>query len=287
MIVIWFLIKEGFKGLVRSKFAGAFTILIVWITLTILGLGYIIGRDTINAVNSLKAQFDINIFIRESASQEKIQDFADHLKALEEVEDFTFISKDKAAQKFQKEFGKDIYSVLDYNPLPPSFNLQLKPIYRNLASVESITSDLSEFSVIDEIKYKKNFLVMLEKYQRVILYIITGAFLLLCFISIILISNTIKMAIFSRRNTISTLKLIGATNNFIRAPFIIEGVLQGFLGASLASGMIYGLAYLLNNHLQSVVQYTVELNLPIFAVIVSFGSVMGLLGSIRAIRKFL
>jgi cell division transport system permease protein len=287
MIVFWFLIKEGFKGLARSKFAGAFTILIIWITLTVLGIGYIVSRDMVNAVNSLRAQFDINVFIEPTASQGEIKEFSKKLEAIDEIEDFKFISKNEAAAKFKKEFGKDIFTVLDYNPLPPSFNIQLKPIHRNLASVESITSDLAKHSIIDEIKYKKNFLIILERYQRTILYVITGAFLLLGFISIVLISNTIKMAIFSRRNIISTMKLIGATNNFVRAPFIIEGILQGFIGASLASLVIYGLSYILNNHLQSVIQYTVKLNLPIFVVIIAFGSIMGLIGSIRAIRKFL
>lgn len=287
MIVFWFLIKEGFRGLLRSKFAGAFTILIIWITLTVLGLGYIVSRDMVNAVNSLRAQFDINIFIEPTASQQQIKEFYGELEALDEVEQFKFISRQQAAEKFKKEFGKDIHEVLEHNPLPPSFNIQLKPIHRNLASVESITSDLAEYELIDEIKYKKNFLIILEKYQRAVLYIITGALLLFGFISIVLISNTIKMAIFSRRNIISTMKLIGATNNFVRAPFVIEGILQGFIGALMASGVIYGMAYTLNNHLQSVVQYKVSLNLDIFLVLIGFGSIMGLLGSIRAIRKFL
>ena len=287
MIVFWFLIKEGFRGLLRSKFAGAFTILIIWITLTVLGLGYIVSRDMVNAVNSLRAQFDINIFIEPTASQQQIKEFYGELEALDEVEQFKFISRQQAAEKFKKEFGKDIHEVLEHNPLPPSFNIQLKPIHRNLASVESITSDLAEYELIDEIKYKKNFLIILEKYQRAVLYIITGALLFFRFISIVLISNTIKMAIFSRRNIISTMKLIGATNNFVRAPFVIEGILQGFIGALMASGVIYGMAYTLNNHLQSVVQYKVSLNLDIFLVLIGFGSIMGLLGSIRAIRKFL
>ncbi|MCF7886125.1 MAG: ABC transporter permease [Candidatus Marinimicrobia bacterium] len=287
MIVFWFLIREGFRGLVRSKFAGAFTILIVWITLTILGIGYIVSRDMVNAVNSLRAQFDINIFLEQTANQQDIKEFASHLKSVEEVGQYKFISKSDAAEKFKDEFGKDILTVLDHNPLPPSFNVQLKPVYRNLASVESITSDLSKFSIVDEIKYKKNFLIILEKYQRAILYIITGTFLLFGFISIVLISNTIKMAIFSRRNIISTMKLLGATNNFVRAPFVIEGILQGFIGASLASLVLYGLSYLLNNHLQSIIQYTVEIDLPLFIAIIVFGILMGLTGSIRAIRKFL
>jgi len=287
MKVLWFLIKEGFRNLLRSKFAGAFTILIIWFSLTFVSFGYIISRDLVSAVNSLKSQFDINIFIDKAATQQNINDFAKKLDSTEEIQTYTFISKDKAATKFKQQFGKDVLEVLDYNPLPPSFNIKLAPIYRNLTSVESITTDLSQSKIVEEIKYKKKFLVVLAKYQRAILYGVIGAFVLSALISIILISNTIKMGIFSRRDIISTMKLIGATDNFIRAPFIIEGILQGTIGAILSGLTLKGTAYLVNNYLQTVLDYNVVLNLNIFLVVIASGALIGCLGSLRAIRKFL
>jgi len=102
---------------------------------------------------------------------------------------------------------------------------------------------------VDEVRYRENFLRLLEKYQRLIFIAVVTAFIGLTLISIILASNSIKMTIFSRRNVIATMKLVGATNNFVRAPFLIEGTLEGLIGALLASGVIGLISYFFNNYL--------------------------------------
>ena len=287
MNIIWFLIKEGIKGLVRSKYAGAFSVLTIWISLIMVGFGFVAARDMLFVVNNIKSQFDIDIFIHKSTSETKIKEFESKLRQMPEIQDIQYISSDAAAEKFKKEFGEDIFEVLDYNPLPPSFTISLKEIYRNLISVESITTEFSKQDLVDEIKYRKNFLIILEKYQRIFLWTILGVFMFLTIISIILISNSIKMAIFSRREVIFTMKLVGATNNFVRAPFLIEGMLQGFLGACLSVGLIYGVFYLQNNYLQSILEYKAIVDYKYYVGMLILGSFVGLTGSARAIKKFL
>lgn len=287
MTVFWFLIREGFKGLIRSKYAGAFSVIIISISLILVGFGYVGSRDTLFLVENIRAQFDVDIFLHKTASSEEIDNFAALLDSMTEVRNVHYISPEKAAVKFKKEFGEDIFDILDYNPLPSSFTINLKPIYRNLVSVEGIASILSNKPVVDEVKYRKQFLILLEKYQRIVLITVVSVFAFLALLSIILTSNSIKMTIFARREVISTMKLVGATNSFVRWPFIIEGTLQGFIGSCLASLFIYGIFYFLNNYLQTVIEYKAIVSYRYYIGIVISGSLLGLIGSRRAIRKFL
>ncbi len=287
MTILWFLFKEGFKGLIRSKYAGAFSIIIISISIVLVGFGYVAARDTLFLVDNIRSQFDVDIFIKQTAGTDEIALFNQKLSQMDEVERLLYISPDDAAEKFKKEFGEDIFDILDYNPLPPSFTISLKPIYRNLISVEAIANFLQADPIVDEVRYRKNFLIILEKYQRILLFSILGVFAALTLVSIILTSNSIKMTIFARCDIISSMKLIGATDRFVKTPFIIEGTLEGLIGAILAGGFIYGCFYVQNTHLQSFFEYQAVVSIRFYLALLIFGTALGLVGSWRAIKKFL
>ena len=287
MMVLWFLFKEGFHGLVRSKYAGAFTILIIWIAMIIVGLSFIGARDTLAAVNKIRSQFDIDIFIHKNATDQEIEDFHSLLKSRDEVESIKYISSDMAAELFKNEFGEDILDVLEYNPLPPSFTISLKLNYRNSTSVESITTNFRKHSSVDEIRYRKQFLYLMEKYQRSIIVVILLIFLFLTVISVLLISHSIKMSIFARREIVETMKLIGATDNFIRIPFLIEGFLEGLIASILSMVFIFVIAKLQNNYFETVFNYNIVLNIRFYLTMIVIGSAMGFMGSTSAIKRFL
>jgi cell division protein FtsX len=126
MIVLWFLIKEGFRGLWRSNYAGAFSIIIIALSLILVGFGYVAARDTLVMVENIRSQFDITVFVERSASVDELENFVKQLGEIKEIENIVYISVDSAAAQFRNEFGEDIFSILDYNPLPPSFTLNLK-----------------------------------------------------------------------------------------------------------------------------------------------------------------
>ncbi|HQQ85704.1 MAG TPA: permease-like cell division protein FtsX, partial [Candidatus Marinimicrobia bacterium] len=238
-------------------------------------------------VENIRSQFDITIFVHRNASLTDLENFIEELSYFKEIEKIDYISTDSAAAQFKAEFGEDIFSILDYNPLPPSFTLRLKPQARNLASIEDLTTRIKQYPIVDEVRYRENFLRLLEKYQRLIFIAVVTAFIGLTLISIILASNSIKMTIFSRRNVIATMKLVGATNNFVRAPFLIEGTLEGLIGALLASGVIGLLYSFFNNYLQGLTGYQIIVSYRYYLGLLVLGSLIGLIGSMRAIRRFL
>ncbi len=287
MTVFWFLIKEGFRGLIRSNYAGAFSIIIIAISLIFIGVGYIAARDTLVMVDHIRAQYDINVFLRQGTDQPVIDQLAERLKGNPAVTEVVYVSSDSAAKLFKQEFGQDIFDILEYNPLPPAFTLRLKPAYRNLPSVEAIARQVNTEDIVDEVKYRKNFLLLLEKYQRLIFASVVTIFSLLTILSVILAGNSIKMTIFSRRDVILTMKHVGATNTFVRAPFLIEGTLEGLVGALLAGLTIWVSFHFLNTYFQTIFQYKALASYRFYGGLAGLGSMIGLIGSMRAIRKFL
>lgn len=287
MIVFWFLVKEGFHGLFRSGYAGIFSIIILCISLVLIGFGYIAARDTLVLVDNIRSQFDIDVFLYRTATAEEIQQLTQELSAMPEIEKIVFISADSAAQRFKSEFGEDIFDILQYNPLPPSLTISLKKPYQHVADIELLAAILANKSIVDEVKFRKNFLRIIERYQQLILVIVIAAFAFLTLISVILASNSIKMTIFSRRDVIETMKLVGATNNFVRAPFLIEGTLEGLCAAVIAVIFIALSFYFINHYLQVFISYRALASYRFYIGLLVLGSLMGLVGSLRAIRKFL
>jgi len=287
MIVFWFLVKEGWRGLFRSGYAGIFSILILSISLVLIGFGYIAARDTLVFVDNIKSQFDIDVFLVRTAKITEIEQVAQEIRAMPEVSSVIFISADSAAQRFKQEFGEDIFDILDFNPLPPSFTISLKKPFRHIADIDLVAARIAKYGIVDEVKYRKQFLHLIERYQQYILITVIAVFAFLTLISVILASNSIKMTIFSRRDVIETMKLVGATNNFVRAPFMIEGTLGGLCAASLAITFIAACVYLVNNYLQTFITYRLLVSYRFYLGLVILGGVMGLIGSLRAVRKFL
>jgi len=286
-MILLFLIKEGFLNLIRSQYAGLFTIFVIAISLILIGFGFILSRDIIFAVHKIKAQFELEVFLKKASTEQDIEAFQAKLDSMPEVLHATFISEDSAARRFKKEFGEDIYSILDYNPLPPSFTIELKPIYRNLISIEGIAANIRKFPIVDEVKYRKNLLLVLERYQRVVFILAGSIFLFFTIISIILVSNSIKMTIFARRDLIETLKLLGATDIFIKIPYFIEGALEGILGAMIAVIFFYCMGYVINNYLREFLYYEMNLDMTFYISMLVIGFLFGFIGSLRTINKFL
>ena len=117
MTILWFLFKEGFRGLIRSRYSGAFSIFIIAISIILIGFGYIIARDTLFMVENIRSQFDVDIFILPTAGNEEIEAFNQKLRRMNEIDRVIYISPDDAAEIFKKEFGEDIFDILDYNCL--------------------------------------------------------------------------------------------------------------------------------------------------------------------------
>ncbi len=280
-------LKESFSGFTRTKLSAAISIITIAISLILLGIFAVITINASRFIEMLRAKVELEVFLQEPINREQINKLMTSVLDVEGVDSLTYISKDEAAEIFKKEFGEDIKKVLDFNPLPPSFKVFIKPAYRTTAAVDKIHRELTAMKGIDQVIYRKELLELIDKRTQTINNVTLGLGLLISISAILLVSNTIRLAIYAKRRLIRTMELVGATWAFIRMPFLIEGIIQGVVGGLLASALLYGIlesaARLLANDFSSYI----HMPAPFYAAVIATGTALGLVGAIISIVRFM
>lgn len=288
------IIKQGFIGVWRNRTMSIASIGSVSATLTILGIVLILILNINTAANTTKDQFDeIQIYLKEELSIEEIEKIGQAISDYEGVSSVIFQTKEQALEIMKEDWGDQGYLLegLEENPLPNSYIIQLEAIeYAN-----PVANKLKGLKGIEEIKYYKDIveqLMTIANYVRIGGLVIIG---ILLFISVFIISNTVKITVAARRKEISIMKYVGATNGYIRGPFMVEGMLLGLIGTAISISIVYyGYKYLVSSLNEKLyVLLTVYMIPPgtmfndIAIIFVAIGVGIGLLGSIVSLKKFL
>lgn len=292
--VIKNIIKQGFQGMWRNRAMGMASISSISAVLMILGVILILILSIDTLVVETKSQFDeIQIYLDDDITPEEINNIETVIKEDEGVLSFTFESREQALDSMKDDWEDDGYLLegLETNPLPNSYIIQLKDIQY----ADIVVDRIKNLAGIETVKYYKDIidkLMNLANYIRIGGIFIIGALIL---VSIFIISNTIKITVSSRQREINIMKYVGATNGYIRGPFIIEGILFGLIGALISIFIInYGYEYFfqsVNNKLYAIL--TVYLVPPaslfkdIAIMFTSIGVGIGALGSIVSLKRFL
>ncbi len=276
-------IAEGFRGLRRAKFSAFVSISTIFLSLVLIGIFIIFIFNIQRLIQQIQSRVELEVFIDNSYTLEKIDALRQEIFQIEGVESVLYISNQEAAKIFEEQFGQDVFEILEENPLPASFQIKLKPQFRSAEKAQFIFEKISELEGVDEALYRRDLIILLEKYIRLFIIIIFAMGVLLGIGSIFLVSNTIKLIIFSRKTIIEIMKLVGATGRFIRRPFIIEGVIQGIIGGALAALFFYLIFRLIDFEIPGLILID-QKNYPILIIV---GLLWGLIGSKFALRKFM
>jgi cell division transport system permease protein len=219
------------------------SILGVALVLFILGL---LGWIVINA-SKLETYFKGNVqlhaFIREGSPQKEIDSLNNYIKSRPYATNVEYVTKEMAKQKFIGDNNEDWNKVLDFNPLPASVDFYLKPDYVNKDSITNIIADVQKIFIVSEVKYPDAVVNSLNSLVRKVELVLLVIAALLSLIAIVLIDNTIKLAMFSHRFIIKTMQMVGATRWFISKPFDRKAVINGLISALLAIGAILAIIY--------------------------------------------
>lgn len=263
-------------------------------TLTILGMILILILNINTAANTTQKQFDeIQVYLKEDISQEEIEKVGQAINECEGINSVIFQSKEQALEIWKEEWGDQGYLLegLEESPLPDSYIIQLKDI----EYADMVVNQIKHLSNIEEIKYYKD---IVDKLLAVANFVRIGGLVLigiLVLISVFIISNTVKITVAARRREIGIMKYVGATNGYIRGPFMVEGVLLGLIGSGMSILItFYGYKYLVSTLNEKLyVIFTVYMIPPkvmindITIIFVAIGVGIGLLGSIISLKKFL
>ncbi len=280
---ITYSILEGFKGLKRAKFSAAISTFTIFLTLALIAGLLIILFNVHHFVNQIQSRLELEVFIDNSLEQAQVDSLRGQIKKLEGIENVHFVSKEEAAEYIKQQFGQDVFEILDENPLPASFRIKLIPKFRNAKTTKTVIDNLQKLDGIDDILYRQDLILLMEKYKQIFLIIMMILGALLSAASIILVVNTIKLIIFYRQSIIEIMKLVGATRGFIRRPFIIEGIVQGVTGGGLASLFFYVLFKIVKIEIPGLLFFDQR----IFVILLLLGFLFGFIGSVFALRKFL
>lgn len=227
----------------RSKPSYFMSILGVALVLFILGL---LGWIVINASkleNYFKGNVQMHAFIREGSPDKEIDSLKRYIEAKPYATNVEYITKDMARDKFIGDNNEDWNKVLDYNPLPASVDFFLQPEYVNRDSISNIIADIQQIFIVSEVKYPDAVVNSLNALVRKIEIVLLVIAALLSLIAIVLIDNTIKLAMFSHRFIIKTMQMVGATRWFISRPFDRKAIINGLTSALLAIAAIGAIIY--------------------------------------------
>lgn len=283
-----YVVKEGLAGFSRARLASFTSIFSLFIAVLLLGVLARVSYSGYEVAQNLKKSIDVEVFLVD-LDERTTEELGSTLRDKELIQEVNYISKDSAAAIFKKEFGSGGGSLAELNFLPASFRLKMDPNSK-VSTVDSLVQEIEGYRGVEEVKFNQQLLQLMESRFKTVATIGGGVGILILFAALILVFNTIRLTIYAKRNLIKAMKLVGATNGFIRRPFVVEGVIQGLIAGLLAVGVMYaGFQYLLP---QYVPQFGV-LTWPfgrwyyLSGAMVLLAIVMGFWGSQWAARKFI
>jgi cell division transport system permease protein len=272
----------------RSTPSYFFSILGVALVLLILG---ILGWLVINA-SKLESYFrgsvQLQAYLRENAPQKDIDSLLNYISAKPYAKGVEHVTKDMAKEKFLKDGNEDWNKVLDYNPLPASIDFYLQTRYVDKDSINNIIQDLQTNIIISEVKYPDAVVNNLNSVVRKVGIFLLGVAAVLSVIVIILIDNTIKLAMFSNRFLIKTMQMVGATRSFISKPFGRQAIFNGFISAVLAIAAIITIIFLVEKWLPEIKALR-DFNLLglLFLGLTGIGIFITFISTYRSVTKYL
>ena len=283
-----FLIAEGFKNIFRHKLTSFATIFSVFLTLSIVGFLILANQNTNKIIEYLRAKYKIEVFFKEGFTDDELNNAINQIGSIKGVRSTTLISKKDAEKIFKSQFGEDIFDLVGFNPLPASCVVNVEKDGIEKLEIMPIIKRLEMLPVVDEIKYQSGLISRIESYYERFSQIAILCFILSLAISIFVISNTIRLTIFSRKNLIESFQLIGATRSFVRFPFIIEGLFHGFFGSMLSAIALYFLIDYGNTVIDDIISFKINFDPYLLSVTLIFiGIMISTIGSIRATSKYI
>ena len=274
------------KRRLRSSYISVIlSVSLVLFTLGLLGLFLLYTQKITNQVIE---DIGFTVYLYDDVKQVDV----DRLKKTIDIADYTrtstYLSKDEAIEILKQDLGEDFMQYLDYNPLLASIDVKVKPAYANTDSLAVVKASLSRSSKVKEIVYQESLIQKVQENLRIAGLVILIFSSLLLVVAIALINNSIRLSIYSRRFIIKSMQLVGATQGFIRRPFVQRGILHGVYSALIAMLLIMGVMYYLQNVLPDLIQIEdIEILAYLFVLVMALGIIISWVSTSLAVRKYL
>ena len=282
-----FLLSESFRGLFRAKLPAAISSITIGIALVIFSLAYFSYVNLIGYSYKFKSKYRIEVFFHNELNTVEARDLFNTILILDGIEQGEFIDKEKASELFMSYFHEDINEIIGENPLPMGGRYDIAVDYRNSKQMRKIVRDIRHLEGVDVASFQQGIISRVDSIVENILGISMAMGIAIFIIAVILVSNTIRLIIHAKQETIETMHLLGATNSFIRFPFVVEGIIQGILGAGFSLLILFLLRSLQTYLLEPLIKLPLVEPANLIAYNFIFGLLLALFGSYRGISKYL
>lgn len=257
------------KRLLSSYLSVIVIISIVLFLFGVLGLSVI----SIKSVgNSFKEKLTVSIYLKDDIKNVEINQLKNSLIMSSYIKNIEFISKDEAAIFMEEEYGEDFIDDIGYNPLVNSIDINIKANYINNRTLDSISTKILEYKFVDDIIYDRDLISIMNKNLNKIAFWIFPASIIFTLIAFLIINSSIRLSVFSKRHTIKTMQMVGATKDFIRRPFIVQNIKLSLISSIIAS---IGLAILIA-YINQTVSIMEVLNISLLAILFVFIIILGI-----------
>ena len=235
-----FLLQESLHSLIRTKIPTMVSSLAIAVSLFIISITYCLYISFQDLTLEFKDRYSIEVFFDENISEKQaISEFNSILSSTDQIEEGFFIDKVDAANIFKTQFDEDIIEILGENPLPFSAVYTISESYRDYNSIKKIIKDIELLASVDVALYEKDAIIEFDKLIRNAMIFVFFITFFVILIVIFFVSNTILLVIYSKKEDIQTYQLLGATNWFIKIPYLLEGMIHGLIGAVVSLLLLF------------------------------------------------
>lgn len=258
----------------RRRLANAYLSSVISISLVLLLVG-VAGMLLVNAKgvsDYFKENMQISVLMKQDVSDEDALEFRKGLEDRKYIKSTAFISREQGQRELANQLGEDFLDVFETSPIPVSVDVTLKAEYVSADSLEFVRADIARSSLVDEVVYQQSLVDALNANLNRISLVMAVFIGLLLFISFVLINNTVRLNVFSRRFTIHTMKLVGATKSFIRAPFLVQSAFQGVFSAMIADIALVAMLFVMRNEFEQLFRiFRMDLLLIVMGIVLLCG----------------
>jgi cell division transport system permease protein len=283
-----YVVKEGFAGFNRARLATITAITALTLAVLLIGVLTRVAYSAYDVAQSMRSMVEVEVFLNDMTETETAS-VRDQIEARQMTTAIDYISKDSAAAVFKDEFGEEGAALADLKFLPASFKLHIKEDYP-IDSIAVQLTWLQGLTGVDEVTFNQQLLETLEARINTVVMVGGSLGLFVMLVSLFLVYNTIRLTIYARKKLIKAMKLVGATNSFIRRPFLVEGLIQGVVSGAISIGLLIAIFnWLLPTWVPQMAYFSWpwENPLVLLSMMAGLALAMGWLGSNLAARKFI
>lgn len=272
----------------RRLFTSYMSIIVIMsIVLFLFGFFGVFFISSNSLANSFKENFSVSIFFKEDAKKIEITLLQNELLMTDYIEKLKYVSKDDAILIMKEEYGQDFIKELGFNPLVNSIDFNLKSQYVESVILDSISEIISKNKYVDEIVYDNNLLKLINDNIKKITYWIIPSIIIFLLITFLLINSSIRLSIYSNRQLIKTMQLVGATKRFIRRPFIKTNIMLSLISSFISIALIVMIIYYIDSNISFIDNLNIQLIIALFLFIISLGFIISYISTFLATQNIL